>query len=59
MASADDRMTYQGYFKLLSCRTGLHQIVSPVPNYANVHKISIKNTVSISQLTRIRMEERP
>lgn len=57
IATAVDRMSYEGYSKHLLCRTERYLISSMEPEYAEVGQNDIENTVLITRLNGVVREE--
>lgn len=58
MASAADRMVYEGYFMLLSGSTRLYCVISAGTDYAKVGRDGIQNILSNNRLARVAKERR-
>lgn len=58
LASAVDRMAYEGYSKILPRRTRPYRLIRIGPEYTKIGQDGFRETVSINRLTRVAREAR-
>lgn len=58
MASAADRMVYEGYSKLLRCQTAPYRTISTGPEYPKTEQDGTRKSISINGLARLAKKDR-